>query len=212
MGKKINSGEIRHFIIEADGEFLKEYDRYVLYSFYGLDYIDCGSWRQYGASDSDCNPNWLVALKNGYNKHNKNESAMQEAKCKASEYVKDFLCAFESYLEDNFIVCVVPRLKLNQPNYLTDIVNSLDIADVSRIPLEDGRSHVYSTSAIVQVKNVERDQDYYPGITLDTCQIDREAIRGKNILLIDDIYMEHYRDSWGIKNKWCSKGLHTSAF
>ncbi|TLD87819.1 hypothetical protein [Helicobacter sp. MIT 05-5294] len=187
----------KRFTIKADGEFLKERD---VIGFYSLDYTNYGN---------PGNPDWLVTLKNDYNQYDENSGIMKEVISQAYDSVESFLyyLVFGKKVKNDFTVCVVPRSKPSKPHYLKEAVQTsiLYYGDgYSRKPAHIHEPEIFDgTNAIIRQKDTrtthlqgsDGGDDPYPGITKDTCLLDVGAIRGKNILLIDDIYTHHHRDN-----------------
>lgn len=102
--------EIHRFTIKADDGF-EERD---VIGFYSLDYTNYGNPK---------NLDWLVTLRNDDKKYNKNDEIMQEARHLASKYIENFLNSFIANVEEDFVVCVVPREKPDKPHYLRELVH-----------------------------------------------------------------------------------------
>ncbi len=49
--------------------------------------------------------------------------------------------------------------------------------------------------------------DPYPGITKDTCDIFEEGIKGRNVLLVDDIYTHHHGNKFVGVDEDCLQAL-----
>ena len=176
---------IKKFTIEKN-DFV---DR-AIEGFYALDYIKYKEER---------NPDFLVTLKNSsFNDHTKTEMMANDTRLiKAKDEVKKYVHTFLSCIKLNnnsIVVCVVPRSKADfSPEQLyfkkavketvQEIGGFLDGTDcIKRI------KNTFTThKARVNCPNNDGDKPY-PGITKETCRINREMIAGKFVVLIDDIY------------------------
>ncbi|MDR0663970.1 MAG: hypothetical protein LBF86_00370 [Helicobacteraceae bacterium] len=91
-------------------------------------------------------------------------------------------------------ICVVPRAKVNyRPDQL--LFKSTVRAVIKKLDyFRDGANYIVrridtKTTHLKNVDNIDNDGPTpYPGITTETCAISSNAIKGKDILLIDDIY------------------------
>ena len=153
-------------------------------AFYHTDYV---------GYNKPFNPNYINKLKNTYN--NEPESSLKYAVQELRNVLLEDLPRILQTLQlKSLIVCVVPRAKKNyQPNQLLfkttvcKVVNQL-------AGFYDGTDYIIrhtntrTTHLRFGTPNYNNDgEEPYPGITADTCNISNN-IRGKNILLIDDIY------------------------
>jgi hypothetical protein len=141
------------------------------------------------------NPDYLNHLKNTFNSFSSNvlQSAVQELRRVLCEDLFQIskLPGFSS-----MVVCVVPRSKsentyhANQQLFLTTVQ-----AVIAQIPgFIDGTNYLCrhtntkTTHLRREVKNYNNDGlEPYPGITGQTCNISPH-VRGRDILLVDDIY------------------------
>jgi len=134
--------------------------------------------------------------------HLKNNSCCRDE----IELMKDFVTVCERATKDiaiikeleslnNAMISVIPRSK-SQNYYKTCqmmfkkaikcVANNLSIID--------------GTDVIIRIKDTKTTHDWrrennngempYPGITINTCEIDKQKIYGKDIILVDDIYTE----------------------
>ena len=170
---------MQNFIIQAN-DFLKQ----DIQAFYHADYI---GHRRPG------NPNYINTLKNTYNNFPNNilTNAIRELRDVLLEDLPQILRAVEP---TSLTICVIPRAKTNyQPNQLLfkttirDILNELD-------SFIDGTDYIIRHTNTRTTHLPPNTPDYnndgnmpYPEITKQTCNISNE-VRGKNILLIDDLY------------------------
>lgn len=185
---------MEEFIIFADNNYLKKNTK----AYYTLDY--------YGREYTD-GTQFIRDLKNTFNE--KWTNVLNNAKAKAVSILKQSLS--EIIDKENLSFCTVvavPRAKaydtyLPQQLYLIDAIsiaaNSFDnVIDgttyirrhtntkTTHLPRDTGRKTVRGN--IYKGENANDGEEPYPGITLDTCTIDEDKIKGKTIILIDDIY------------------------
>jgi len=96
----------------------------------------------------------------------------------------------------DFIVLVVPRSKAEKNYKQCQLMFKKAISStVNKIGFNNG------VDAIKRIKDTKTTHDWrlehntgeapYVGITKDTCDINENLIKGKNILLVDDIYTEN---------------------
>lgn len=139
------------------------------------------------------NPDFINHLKNITKQHSE------------LNLVKDFIAVYERAEKDiekiargrtNCMVCVVPRSKAEKHYSVCQLMFKKAIACVTdNLGLENG------VDAIKRVKDTKTTHDWrlehntgdmpYKDITLDTCEIKKGAISGKNIILVDDVYTEN---------------------
>lgn len=149
----------------------------------------------YTGMGNEGNPNYLNDLKNTYNSFSqrKLENAIQELQNVLQD---DLPQIFQSLGFRMLTVCVVPRAKAegaycaNQQLFRTTVqavVNQLN-------GFSDGTTYIRrhsntkTTHLLNPIPNYTNDGSMpYPGITEETCEISPN-VKGKNILLIDDIY------------------------
>ena len=183
----------RNFTIKADGYFLKQ----DVTARYSLDYTKRGN---------PGNPNFICNFKDEFSRHSFNSPLVQEG-CKESyPYVYEFLQYFTRKVENSFIVCVVPRSKPHKSQHFKDFIKSVIMEIRGKYPnkIFDGSEYIqriketktthFMHTQSEKLREENRGSDPYPGITKDTCAIFEEGIRGKNVLLIDDIYTHHHRN------------------
>jgi len=157
-------------------------------AFYHGDYQSGGAWQRQGTI-----ANLIWTLKNDAHPFPQNlPYAIQELKIILKQDLPEVLRQVDS---KQLTICVIPRAK-NEQNYRLDqlkfkstvceIANELD-------GFIDGTSFIIRQND-TQTTHLERGQGEggsgnspYPGITKATCTISDE-VRGKDILLIDDVY------------------------
>ena len=153
--------------------------------YYNCDYI---------GYQKDGNPDFINNLKNMSNKSSE------------LDLVADFIAVSEKLLKDlkkiideqNYIgctICTVPRSKTESKYHQSQLLFKKAVASAA-----DNIGCVDGTSAIRRVKDTKTTHNWrlspnygdapYGGITKDTCAIDEVMIRGKNIILVDDIYCD----------------------
>lgn len=169
------------FLIEQNA-FLNK----TLKAFYDLDYIGFG---QVG------NPDFINVLKNTFNKES--DVNIKSAANECYGYIYNFLKSISLpywAIKYPYYVCAVPRSKADFST------NQLIFRDVIRVALENlNRSELknglnfINRHTSVKTTHIKNDMGWntgdlpYPGITNNTCNLSAE-IKGKNIILIDDIY------------------------
>jgi len=141
------------------------------------------------------NPDYLNELKNTYGDHN--QLKLQSAVKTLHGVLKNDLSCIRQLLNyPDITVCVVPRAKAeeyysaNQKLFrktVDDVIAELGIFSNGTGYIRR-HTNTYTTHLGENTPNYNNDgKKPYPGITLETCNISSE-IKGKNILLIDDIY------------------------
>lgn len=147
------------------------------------------------------NPQFILTLKNTFN--GESITALRNAK---KNVIDILLSDLPQIIEiNNFTNCMcicVPRAK-TESNYVN---NQLLFKDAVKIATSQMNGVIDGTDTIIRVENtftthlskatregkVTNDgEEPYPGITVDTCRIDKFKIMGKNIILIDDIYTKN---------------------
>ena len=155
-------------------------------AFYSMAYVGMGK---------PGNPDYLNTLKNTYNSYaeSKLSSAAQELK---RALLKDFPLVLQSLKLEKATVCVVPRAKAERAYHANQLLfKSTVCGAISQLKgFEDGISYVrrHANTKTTHLRNPIPNYDNdgpepYPGITTQTCDISVN-IKGKNILLVDDIY------------------------
>jgi hypothetical protein len=155
-------------------------------AFYGMAYLGMGN---------PGNPDYLNTLKNTYNSFaaSKLSSAAHELK---RVLLTDFPLVLKSLKLEKTTVCVVPRAKAESAYHANQLLFKSTVCGVisQLIGFEDGVSYVcrYANTKTTHFRNPIPNYDNsgpepYPGITSQTCNMSVN-IKGKNILLVDDIY------------------------
>lgn len=186
---------MKRFILEANDFLIKE-----IHSFYDTDYLGYAN---------EGNQDFLNILKNTYG--NYSENSLSYAFNQLNPFFKDMIDITYTHSEFNFnwplTICIVQRAKIennkNQLLFLTaikefvsGIVDDLNAAKYHEI-FEDVYDYLTRTSNTKtthlppDISNYLNDGEKpYLGITNATFKIS-EKVKGKSILLIDDIYTKN---------------------
>jgi len=154
-------------------------------SFYHTDYL---GYQKLG------NPDYINTLKNTYDSFS--DEKLQKAVDELEKVLlEDFPIILERLGGESITVCVVPRAKMEgsyQPHQLLfkrvteHVCNELSINDGTGYIIR--HTNTKTTHLPSHTPNYNNDGDSpFSGITIDTCNIS-DSVRGKEILLIDDIY------------------------
>ena len=165
------------------------------------------------------NPDYLNALKNTYNNFPQHElqSAARELLIALEE---DLPQIYQALGFDVVTVCVVPRAKAENAYRMNQKLFRKTVQDaiVQRHGFADGTSYLlrhtntYTTHLGERAPNYNNDgPEPYRGITAETCEISPN-VRGKNILLIDDIYTPGVNIDEDAINALIEVGAHTVTF
>ena len=139
------------------------------------------------------NPNYLNVLKNTYN--DKPDDELSSALNLLYFTLKNDIKEITSKINDEFTLCCVPRAKAEEAYETKQLLFKLVVSLVANeLKINNGTSYIkrYKNTKTTHFKNdipnyINDGELPYPGITKDTCIISDE-IKGKNIILIDDIY------------------------
>ena len=155
-----------------------QYLKQNIQGFYHCDYTG------YGNLD---NPNYINDLKNTFDSYSK------EKLVNAIEQLYDILKVDFLKFSKDLTICVVPRSKAentytNNQLLFKKVVKQL----INEFGFKDGSDYIirHTNTKTTHLKNTQfagSGDLPYPGITKDTCNISYR-VKGKNILLIDDIY------------------------
>ena len=160
----------------------------------------------YGNPD---NPYFLNTLKNTYN--DELDVSLQKARDKVVEILIDDIPAIMTYSSLKSCTCIcIPRAKaLNTytdsqlffrdavsiaSSKLPSVIDGSDIIERHKNTFTTHFSKTRNPSRVAKVglttKTIDGNDGSipYPGITNDTCYIDKNRVKGKDIILIDDIY------------------------
>jgi len=163
------------------------------------------------------NPDYINTLKNTYGNFStdKLNGAVQELE---NVLRADLPQIFQLLQFNPLTVCVVPRAKTNySANQL--LFKSAIRAVVNQINgLFDGTEYIsrHTNTKTTHFRepppNYNNDgQEPYPGITTDTCNISNN-VRGRNILLIDDLYTRTVNIDEDAIQALLNKGVHSVTF
>lgn len=140
------------------------------------------------------NPDFINILKNDNNSYSLPE--LVEAQNKVVDIVvEDLPLVKEEEQLENCLVVIVPRAKTLESYNPEQLMfkEAIKIALSKLDGFEDG------TDCIVRIKDSQTTHILpgysmhvvFPGLTLNTCQIDEEKIKGREIILIDDLYTKN---------------------
>lgn len=188
------------------GIFLKQ----TIDAFYHADYSGGGQWKVRGTIE-----NIIVTLKNDITPYS--TDVLQNASQALSNILLADLPLISKQIgKSNLTICVIPRAKVNyNPNQLlfkatiSDVANRLD-------GFNNGTNYIIRhTDTITTHRNRAgyggNGNLPYPGITKDTCTISNE-VRGKNILLIDDLYTKNVNIDEDAIQALIDKGANSVTF
>ena len=174
--------------------------------FYNTDYV---GFKQVG------NPDYLNDLKNDFG--NNSIGKLYNAQNQLYAVLKNDL----SFFSRNLTICVVPRSKAEKtysPNQLLFKKTLKKV--VNELKFEDGTNYIirHTDTKTTHMSHSLRGKEWagdgsmpYPGITKDTCFLSDE-IRGKEILLIDDIYTFSVNIDEDVINALLEKGAKSVIF
>ncbi len=146
------------------------------------------------------NPNYINDLKNLF--HNNSRYKLNNAMSTVSDILKEDLPMLyqvfkESNENNNLVACMIPRSKTNERFSQKQLLlkEAVRTAVKSNRLFADGLNYITRTTntCTTHMSNSQSTSYHndgsmpYVGITIDTCQFS-PYIRGKNILLIDDVY------------------------
>lgn len=184
-GRIANTG---FFVNDSDeirliGTFLKQDTN----AFYHADYNGGGSWQI-----SNSIENLIWTLKNDVDPF---PDRIQNVAIQFSKILhQDFPEILQITKKNNLIVCVIPRSKA-ESHYRKDQLLFREIISlvVDKLPNFDNGTKYIIRHINTKTTHLDRNGEGgdgnlpYPGITKDTCTIS-EKVKGKDILLIDDLY------------------------
>lgn len=172
-------------------EFEIQRNRYLRNTLMGYYSIDFLSYGQSGVLS------FLHILKNNY--LSEKGIDLIDAKDEASDKIYNFLLDYDKKYKiiENMLVCRIPRSKTyfeeSQLYFQQAIKEAVALANRNlNNRLIDGIKYITRIKDVATThlsKNQQEEDDImpYPGITKDSCSISNE-VRGRTILLIDDIY------------------------
>jgi hypothetical protein len=165
------------------------------------------------------NPDYVNVLKNTFNDFAKYKlmSAAQELQ---GVLLGDLPQILQSSGFEIMVVCVVPRAKAENSYHANQLLFKSTVrASIGQLEdFEDGTSYIRrhtntrTTHLRNPVPNYNNDgPEPFPGITVQTCEISAN-VRGKNILLVDDIYTPHVNVDEDAIQALLNAGAHTVTF
>lgn len=187
---------MNHFTIESESSWFTNpttknrqtgiFLRQPIDAFYHADYTGGGQWRVQGTIE-----NIIVTLKNDINPTP--PAVLQNAsQLLANILLADLRLIPQQIGKNNLSICVIPRAKVNyNPNQLLFKATVSDVANRLN-GFNNGTNYIVRhTDTITTHRNRAgyggNGNLPYPGITKATCTISNE-VKGKDILLIDDLY------------------------
>jgi len=167
---------MKKFTIKANGCLSKETE-----GFYNRDYI---GFKRFG------NPDFINHLKNTFN--NSSNDILDNSVATLYIILKEDLRQLKNKY-GNITICVVPRAKAENTYTKKQLLFKHTIKKITEdLNLNDGTDYIvrYKNTKTTHLSHSNYAGDGsmpYKGIAEDTCYISDE-VKGKNILLIDDIY------------------------
>lgn len=138
------------------------------------------------------NPDYVNHLKNQFGKNS--QEILQKSYNELYNVLGDDFYKLKTMLPDDCIVCTVPRAKAEKEYTQNQLLFKKAVSCVARQVFIDGTHYIkrVCNTATTHLKNYDgynqpNERMPYRGITNDTCVISGE-VRGKTILLVDDIY------------------------
>lgn len=169
------------FLIASDGEYL---DRNIE-GFYHVLYT---GYKNLG------NPDYLNDLKNTF------DNFSTDKLNKAAQELVNVLKTDLSNFDKNLTICIVPRSKSESTYSHNQLLFKKVVQHlIKELGFQDGSNYIvrHADTKTTHLAHTSRGAQYagngdmpYPGITKNTCNISSE-VKGKDILLIDDIYTSH---------------------
>lgn len=197
IASAIENGITEEHIIRVKDDTLRkhiimpnDYLKHTTCAFYSLNYI---------GFERPKNPDFINTLKNqfGFNDASKLRVALESLK---KYLIEDILSIYNILGFDELTVVAIPRAKAeaeyqhNQQLFRSGIQEAIEyLRNKNNIKLVDGSHYIVrhtntKTTHLSKNTTVENDGSMpYVGITKETCTI-LDQVKGKNILLIDDIY------------------------
>lgn len=167
---------MQEFMVEAN-----DYLKMPVRGFYSTDYV---GFYEPG------NPSYLNTLKNQFASYDatKLKSAILDL---GKVLLNDLPKVFKALDSESLMVCVMPRSKINSDYVDAQLLFAESIramiAKLGGIKMDPECIVRHTSTRTTHIRKPNGGANPYPGITLDTCHIS-DDVRGKDILLIDDIY------------------------
>lgn len=173
----------------------------------------------FGGVDLPNNPNFLYKLKNDPH-HNWTTDHLKTAMTEFAKILIDDFPKIQSHLEiSSLTICVVPRSKADKNYSQNQLLFKATVKHiVTKLGLIDGTDYIIrhtntkTTHLKKPMEGFNNDGDLpYVGITNATCNIS-DNVRGKDILLIDDIYTKTVNIDEDAIQTLLNKGAKSVAF
>lgn len=140
------------------------------------------------------NPDYINILKN-QNGNTQTEELIEATKQLKNVLQRDIPKILENLGVDDMVVCVIPRAKAECEYKANQKLFREAIAEVVKyLSLIDGTKYItrtittYTTHMSKVESYLNEGEKPRRGLLKDTCEINKEGIQGRNVLLIDDIY------------------------
>ncbi len=173
--------------------------------------------QDYTTFRAEGNPDCINHLKNQF--RNTNQEILKKASDNLTKILEEDLPKIKNlYSDTNLTVCVIPRAKADN----TYSENQKLFRKVVSAVVDKHNGYSNGTTYIIRNTNTKtthmNKSGYggdgkmpYPGIMKDTCSIS-DLIRGKNILLIDDLYTKTVNVDEDAIQALLDKGAHSVVF
>lgn len=198
---------MEHFKIQPNGYLNQE-----IQGFYHEDYEGGGKWREAGTIE-----NIICTLKNDITPYPTTvlQNAMNQL---ANILLEDLPKILKSTNFSNLTICVIPRAKAES----TYSENQKLFRRTIKLVVEKLNSFIDGTNYVIRHTDTQTTHRAkwghggsgnppYPNITKDTCSIS-EDVRGKDILLIDDLYTKTINIDEDAIQALLDKGAHSVVF
>ena len=175
----------------------------------------------FGGSEMPNNPNYLYKLKNDPH-HNWSNYRLQQAQRALLRVLIADLPEIQTEVNKNpLTVCVVPRAKADSSYHPDQLLFKATIGNaVNQLGncFRNGTNYItrHTNTKTTHLRKpmegfVNDGSEPYPGISLDTCNFSKK-IKGKDILLIDDIYTKTVNIDEDMIQSLLNHGANTVAF
>lgn len=190
------------FLIVPDGEYLDRNTQ----GFYHTSYTGYGN---------PGNPDYLNNLKNTF------DDFETDKLNKSVQQLMDALKADLSKFDKRLTICIVPRSK-SESTYSHNQMLFKKVVQylIKELGFQDGSNYIirHTDTKTTHLAHTPRGAQYagdgdmpYPGITKNTCNISSD-VKGRNILLIDDIYTSHVYIDEDVIQALLDNGANTVEF
>lgn len=185
---KILIDGLKEFIIESNDFLEKD-----IHSFYHKNYISRGNWQVEGKIE-----HLIWSIKNDEGCKESHKRYLSTAYKRLKFILRKELPKIKEKIGvENLSVCVVPRAKKESEYKEDQLLFRKAVSDVVEelkedLSLTNGTKYLvrHTSTKTTHLRNSEDLSPYpapYPGITQETCYIS-DNVKGKDILLIDDVY------------------------